>query len=172
MDVVSIAKTSKSRQFHRRRKKASSLKKKKQDIGRTPVDSMNLSPKGGPKVRDEVVSMNPQKRHLQTTKGTGVAVHQGAHLTVDSHDSLVEPGEDVTEESKEQHGRGKVRSRKEDQVQVRRHKVPPHERTEIQCTKPGNLKGKKTQQEAVGRQTTFKRFVLMTHCNASGASRV
>jgi len=61
MDVVSIATTSKSRQFHRRRKKASSLKKKKQDIGRTPVESMNLSPKGGPKVRDEVVSMNPHK---------------------------------------------------------------------------------------------------------------
>jgi len=166
--VVSIAKTSKSRQFHRRRKKASSLKKK-QDIRRTPV---NLSPRGGPKVRDEAVSMNPQKRYLQTTKGTGVAVHQGAHLTVDSHDSLVEPGEDVTEESKEQHGRGKVRGRKEDQVQVRRRKVPPRERTEIQCTKPGNLKGKKFQQEAVGRRTTLKRFVLMTHCNTSGASRI
>jgi len=91
MDVVSIATTSKSRQFHRRRKKASSLKKK-QDIRRTPVESMNVSTKGGPKVRDEVVSMNPQKRHLQTTKGTGVAVHQGAHLTVDSHYQLMEPG--------------------------------------------------------------------------------
>ena len=169
--MVSIATTSKSRQFHRRRKKASSLKKK-QDIRRTPVESMNLSPKGGPKVRDEVVSMNPQKRHLQTTKGTGVAVHQGAHLTVDSHDSLVEPGEDVTEECKEQHGRGKVRGRKEDQVQVRRRKVPPHERTEIQCTKPGNLKGKKLQQEAVGRRTTLKRFVLMTRCDTSGTSRI
>ena len=34
----------------------------------------------------------PQKRHLQTIKGTGVAVHQGAHLTVDSHYPLMEPG--------------------------------------------------------------------------------
>ena len=112
------------------------------------MESMNLSPKGGPKLRDEVVSMNPQKRHLQTTKGTGVAVHQGVHLTVDSHDSLMEPGEDVTEEIKEQHGRGKERGRKENQVPVRIHKVPPLERTEIQCIKPGNSKGKKLQQEA------------------------
>jgi len=78
----------------------------------------------------------------------------------------------VTEECKEQHGRGKVRGRKEDQVQVRRHKVPPRERTEIQCTKPGNLKGKKLQQDAVGRRTTLKRFVLVTHCNTSGPSRI
>jgi len=70
------------------------------------MESMNLSPKGGPKVRDEVVSMNPRTRHLQTTKGTGVAVHQGAHLAVDSHYPLMEPGEGVTEEIKEQHGRG------------------------------------------------------------------
>jgi len=167
MDVISIATTSRSRQFHRRRKKASSLKKK-QDIRRTPV---NLSPRGGPKVRDEAVSMNPQKKVSSNYKGyrcscaSGCSPHSGTRITCGT-------GEGVTKECKEQHGRGKVRGRKEDQVQVRRRKVPPRERTEIQCTKPGNLKGKKLQQEAVGRRTTLKRFVLMTHCNTSGASRI
>ena len=156
--MVAIATTSKNRQFHRRQAITSNLRKKRRDNGRTSAESVDLIPKQGPKVSSELAATGTRKRPFQTAKGTGLAAHQGAHFSVGSRKSLTHPGEHAFEERKNEHGRGRLQGRKEDRVQGRSHKVPSSERTETQSMKPGSLKGKKLQQEAVGRRTTLKRY--------------
>ena len=167
--MVAIAATSKNGQFHGRQTKTSSLRKKQRDIGRTSTESVDLKPKQGPKVSSKLAATDSRKRPLQTAKGTGLAAHQGAHFSVDSRKSLTHPGEHAVEERKNEHGRGRLRGRKEDRAQSRSHKVPSSERTETQSMKPGSSKGRKLQQEAVGRRTTLKRY---NTCNTCEPSRV